>query len=138
MSLSLDYIGKFVIMLVALAVAIALIVDLKGDVDIDWPPGGDEPQMEILNIEGTSDEKAQKIANAIQLCQGKADTNPYEDTGCYVVRSTDQDLSLPATEIGSHLPTEIRSQTTFQSDTYTGETVIIRYNAGEQRIIVRN
>ncbi len=92
MAISLDYIGKFIIMTVVIAVAITLILTFQNDVEGNVPsvPGNDNggnPETEVITIDTSDDSQMyQKIANLVKLCNERGKQRSTSFT-CFVLVS---------------------------------------------------
>jgi hypothetical protein len=139
MALSLDYIGKFVIVLVVLAVAIALIVSMKDDILGNNPiPEDNDREMQIIKVDPAN--PAERVANLITLCWDDSRENRFENRGCFVVRADGGTFSFGEGDIiGPQLDSGTwDDRTDFDSACCTGETIVIRYDANQEAVRVLN
>lgn len=137
MSMSLDYMGKFVLILVAVAVGVGLIMTLQGDIG-DWVPnnlgGDDRVDSEVVDVSGAGD-----IASLISLCYEESRKRSHEDFVCFIARHEGGGFgSISAGEINSNLNADQQAQTDLSQAPYTGDSVVIRYDVANEQVVVEN
>lgn len=131
--LSLEYIGKFIIMAVALVVAIGIILTLSNKVgDIfEPPPKCDETEYAKVK-EDSAGKVAAKVANLIDVCF-KCYENSVEDKTCFVVT---KNFPITSDQIASSLPAAVAQKTLFEQRNYNSSVLIISWLA-EGKILVK-
>jgi len=139
MSLPLDYIGKFVIVLVAVAVGVGIIMSTQGNVEDVIPDLGenDGPESEIVDIGGSSAQKAQKVAAQVDICYEESQQRRHESFTCFIARSDTGTFSLSPGDIESQLSVDA-SNVNFDPEggSYDRQTIIIRYSVAGQEVVV--
>ncbi len=135
MSLSLEYIGKLFMILVALAIGVGLIMTIQGDVN-DWIPdlGGEKDDLDSEFVDVGND--AAEIASLINMCYSESRERRYESFNCFLARSEDGTFSLSAADIESELSNTLQENTEFLDDTFDRETIVIRYDVSHEAVVV--
>ncbi len=88
MALSLDYIGKFLIVMVTVSVAVTLIINFRGDVEVGVPWGNDEESgVQIVEMDSGNEETELKVL--IDNCVDQSIRNPESSFECYLVMHVD-------------------------------------------------
>ncbi|MFB6174646.1 MAG: hypothetical protein ABEJ87_01575 [Candidatus Nanohalobium sp.] len=139
MSMSLDYLGKLVIVLVVVAVAIGMITTFREQVEDTKPtPGGDQgPGLEIVKISGGHSNAVSKVANLITLCHQRSLNKGFKDLSCFVARKQSGSFSITPSELKAKLETSVENATTFRASTYDRSSIIINYDARPKKVIVK-
>lgn len=133
--LSLDYIGKFVLIMIAVLIGVGIIIYISGLIKVPCPWCKEEfPRYVKISV---NDKKEQigKIASLIDACytnmKGKIDTET-----CYIVRNELGSFSITASELKNSLTGSLRDRVVFESDKYDRETLVIGYNGVEGKVYV--
>lgn len=132
MALPLDYIGKFVIVLVAVAVGAGIIMSTQSGIDIPMPEGDKGPDSEIVDV-GSND--AEAVGDLIDLCYQHSRDKRHENFVCFMARSETGSFSLSQGAIDSNVDTD---NVDYRSSSYNRETIIIRYSAGSENVVVED
>lgn len=133
MSLSLEYVGKFAIILVAVAIGVGLIVSLQSDVEGVAPDlGDDDLDSEIVDI----DNDAAEVASLVRMCYSESRDRQHESFVCFMARSEDGSFSLSSGDIEAELDDSIAEYTEFPDDSFDRETIIIRYSVSSEAVVV--
>lgn len=134
----LDYIGKFVIVLIAVAVGAGIIMSTQSNVEDVLPEfgdGNDIPEDEIVDIDGN---KAQQIADHVNLCYSASREKRHESFTCFMARSKTGSFSLSPGDITPHMSVDT-SNVEFRpggDNTFNRETIIIRYSVSTESVVV--
>lgn len=139
MAISLDYMGKYIIMMVAILVAIGLIFTMKGQIMNslgDFWPGEDEGPEQVTISKDTDQARAQKIADLIQQCyEGKVGSG-IEDKTCYIINKDSGSFSLGKSDIKDLLKSSLEDKVEFKADSYDRETIMINWDSKADKILV--
>jgi hypothetical protein len=129
--------GKLVIVLVSIAVAIGMITTFSDQVEDTTPTTDEEEQgLEIVEVSGPHTKKVSKIADLITLCHERSLEEGFKNLECFVARSESGDFSITKSELESNLPSEIESNTNFLHTNYDRESVIITYEVNPGEVVV--
>ena len=141
MALSLDYIGKFIVVMVTISVATTLIISFKSDIASFFPsiPGQDssETGAEAVRINGYVEEAVELV----NLCHQKSLERSHESFTCFIatvesgsIEFTPGNLrnKLDDYNFNSHVDDNTISQGTPTSQGTS--TLIIRYSASDNEI----
>lgn len=133
MALSLDVIGKFVLMLVALAVAVGLIVNFAGDIS---PPGLPDDGAEFPQSVEIAD-SPERVADLVTQCYDASRERRHESFTCFVAHTeSGNDFSVAKTDVQDELSPTVNASTSFSSDTYDGAVIEIGWSVDEQAVRV--
>lgn len=138
MALSLDYLGKLVIVLVAVAVSIGMIIEFRGQIEGATPTPGDnknDPGLEIVKVSGSN--SLSKVADLITLCHQRSLEKGYEDISCFVARKETGSFNLNSADIQSQLSNDVNQSTEFKASTYERSSIIIQYKVASQQVVVK-
>jgi hypothetical protein len=137
MALSMDYLGKLVIVLVAVAVSVSMIIEFRGQIEGTTPnPGdGEDPGLEIVQVEESS--SLSKVADLITLCHQRSLEQGYEDISCFVARKNSGDFDLNSTDLQAQLSEDVNQSTEFQASNYDRSSIIIQYKVSTQKVVVK-
>ncbi len=137
-SLALDFIGKWVLILLAVAVAVGLIVTFSGSVRhaIGDLMGGHEkkPVYVRVNLKTHEDEVA-KVSELIGLCY-KDKLNSNKDDTCFIVVNENGPFSITSSDINNSLYGGLKEKVVFKSNNYNRETIVISYAWADEKVIV--
>ncbi|MDY6789370.1 MAG: hypothetical protein SVV03_05425 [Candidatus Nanohaloarchaea archaeon] len=140
MAMSLDYLGNWVLIVIAIMAAVGLIVAFQGDVKNALPgitPSEDKSGAELIEVEGSAEQEAEKIAEMVRLCNDRALEKGYEGFTCFLLRNKDGEFEgIGSSDIRRELGRELENRTEYKNPPYTGETIIIRYDLDEDSIVV--
>jgi len=138
MSLALDYLGKYILVLVALAVGVGMILSLQGYLDTSELVPGDKKDTEskIVELEGGHRNRVQKVKGLVSLCYDQVLLEETESQTCYLVRTAEGNFDMGKEEISSGLDPEVREKTDFKKEKYTRQVIVISYDFGQNRIEV--
>jgi len=137
-SLALDFIGKWVLILVAVVVAIGLIVTFsskirQGIIDIFTK---DEPETSHVRVElETKAQEISKIAELIELCHSTR-LNTNDDETCYILQNTKRSFDATAQEINNSLSSGMRKNVIFSNQKYSRETIVLSYVWIDKKVVV--
>ncbi len=134
MALSLDYVGKFVIVLVTVGVGVGVILQMVPDSPLGPPGNDDEKYPQVVEI---GDSPAE-VANLIQLCHDASLSRGQESFTCFVARRTSGDAfsGIAASSIRNQLPADVADRTQFGAATYDSAVIEVGYSLGEDSIVV--
>ncbi|MDY6778074.1 MAG: hypothetical protein SVU32_05370 [Candidatus Nanohaloarchaea archaeon] len=142
MALSLDYIGKYVLVLVALAAAIGLIVQFSGDVRSMIPGlnptdnGGTEPEVVDVTA-GSASAQAQRLGELAQLCYDRYLENPQQSFTCFIARKESGTFSSPSpSAIKNNVKGEAKQMIAVQNTPLNEATVTIEYSLSQNKIVI--
>ncbi|AOV94769.1 hypothetical protein AQV86_02480 [Nanohaloarchaea archaeon SG9] len=137
MAMSLDYIGKLVIILVVIAVSIGMITEFRDQINNTTPTpgnGNDDPGLEIVQVESSN--SLSKVANLITLCHQRSLEQGYEDLSCFIARIDSGSFDLESSEIENELNEDTAEKVEFKASTYDRDSIIIQYEVASQKVIV--
>lgn len=138
MAMSLDYLGKFVIILVVIGVAIGMILTFRNQISDTTPDLDDEdPGLEIIKVSGSHSNSVAKVSSLIQLCHQRSLEKSYEDIKCFVARKDSGDFNIGKSELEGSLEPDIRNSTTFEANNYDRGSIIINYKSRPQKVLVK-
>lgn len=86
MALSLDYIGKFVIVMVTISVATTLIINWQGDIDFSPPTDNGEDGLELVEVGGSNE--GTRLRTLVVECHDRMQQNPQTSFDCFLATST--------------------------------------------------
>jgi hypothetical protein len=129
--LSLEYIGKFIIMSVALLIAVGIILKLSST-EIIPQPQKCEGEIFMNLHEPDSDSTAAKIANIIDLCY-KCYEKTVKERTCKVLK---KNYAVNSSQIAKALKGIVAQKTIFDTQVYDEQTVIIVWLA-EGKVLVK-
>lgn len=136
MSMSLDYMGRFALILIAVAVGVGLIMTLQGDIG-DWVPDdvGDDERVdsEVVNAQTAGD-----IANLVTLCYQESRERPHESFVCFIARHDSGTFGFGPGDVNTHLGGEQEAATRFEGGCCDGDSVVIRYDVADEEVVVEN
>lgn len=137
MSLSLDLIGKFVLVTLMISVATGLILGFQTDISssIDNLFGGDDPSSDAETVEIPNDSPAQDIAPLVDTCYNRYLENSFEDYVCFIVTADSGSISFSGQNLNDRLSEDV-SEVTELSSNYDSSTIVIRYSSDMGRIVV--
>lgn len=141
MALALDYIGKFMILLVALSIAVGLITTTAEDIDMGAIlPGGDSDQPEgsnLVDVSGNEQEQIQRLADLITLCWDQVQQRRHEDFVCFIATKKSGSYGITdTTEIEDKLEPTIANNTVIQPSEIQRQTAVIKYSVADRHILV--
>lgn len=137
MAMSLDYMGKLVIMLIVIGVSVGMIMEFRGQVENTRPdPGGenDDPGLEIVQVEKSN--SLSKVADLISLCYQRSLEQGYEDLSCFVARTSSGNFDLESSDIEEELTEDTAEATEFEATTYDRDSIIIQYDVASEKVVV--
>ncbi len=137
MALSLDYLGKLVIVLIVVAVSVGMIMEFRGQIEGTTPDPGndDDPGLEIVEVAGSS--STTKVADLITLCHQRSLEKGYEDLSCFVARKKSGNFNLDASTLEEQLEPDVNQSTEFEASTYDRSSIIIQYSVASQKVVVK-
>jgi hypothetical protein len=134
--MSLDFIGKFVLIGIMITVAIGLMMGFQSDISSAFDGilgGGDEPKnVERVDV---SSNPTQKIASLVDTCYQRYLENSYEDFVCFIATSSSGSVTVSGDDIEDNLNQDVADTTNFKNN-YDSSTVIIRYSSSKGEIMV--
>jgi hypothetical protein len=137
MAMSLDYIGKLVIMLIVIGVSVGMIMEFRGQIEDTTPDPGsnnDDPGLEIVEVEESS--SLSKVSDLITLCYQRSLEQGYEDLSCFVARTDSGSFDLESSEIEEQLSEDTAEATEFEASTYDRDSIIIQYDVASEKVVV--
>lgn len=137
MAMSLDYMGKLVIMLIVIGVSVGMIMEFRGQVEDTTPdPGGDkgDPGLEIIQVEQSN--SLSKVADLITLCHQRSFEQGYEDLSCFIARTESGSFDLESSEIEGKLSEDAAEAAEFKASNYDRESIIIQYDVTSEKVVV--
>ena len=139
MALSLDYMGKYVLMMVAILVAIGFIFTMKGQIT-DFLGGlGPEDDKGVENVKisrSSSTARATKISDLIAQCYKSKIGSGIKDMTCFLVVTDSGTFNLQKDQIQNLLTPSLAQNVEFANEEYDRETIIISYDSTAGKIIV--
>lgn len=137
MSLSLDLIGKFVLVTLMISVATGLILGFQTDISnsIGNLLGGDDSNSNAETVEIPNDSPAQDIAPLVDTCYNRYLQNSFEDYVCFIVASESGSISFSGESLENRLSKDVNNVTEL-SNNYDSSTIVIRYSSDMGRIVV--
>lgn len=140
MALALDYIGKFTIVLVSLAIGVGLISTTADDISLGaiMPGGNDDPSgSNIVDVNGNEQEQIQQLADLITLCWDQVQDRQHEDFVCFVATKSSGSYGIMDTSsIENKLDAVVANNTEIQPSEIQRQTAVIRYSVSDQLIVV--
>jgi hypothetical protein len=137
MDMSLDYMGKLVIVMVVVAVSVGIITQFRAQIDDNLGRLGDNDQteegLEIIEVSGNSEAK---VADAITLCYERSLERSYEPFECFLIRNSSGDFSISSTDLEDRLTDEVEQSTNFKSSNYNMQTIIVKYEVPAEKVVV--
>lgn len=138
MAMSLDYMGKLVVMLIVIAVSVGMIIEFRDEIENTTPdPGGNggDPGLEIVEVEESN--SLNKVADLVTLCYQRSLEKGYEDLSCFVARTKSGSFDLESSEIEEELSDDTAEATEFKASTYDRDSIIIKYDVASKKVIVQ-
>lgn len=135
--MSLDYMGKLVIMLIVIGVSVGMIIEFRGQIEDTTPDPGennDDPGLEIIQVEKSN--SLSKVADLITLCYQRSLEQGYEDLSCFVARTDSGNFDLESSEIEEQLSEDTAEATEFEASTYDRDSIIIQYEVVSEKVVV--
>jgi hypothetical protein len=137
MDMSLDYMGKLVIVMVVVAVSVGIITQFRGQIDDNLGRiGGDDQTEEGLEIIEVSGNSEVNVADAVRLCYERSLERSYESFECFVVRKSSGFNNLQQSSLESNLRDEVKQSTNFINAPYDGETIVVKYEVPAEKVVV--
>jgi len=137
MAMSLDYMGKLVIIMVVIAVSIGIITQFRGQIDDNLDnldQGEDRPGLEIIEISGPS--PVRKISDLVSICYQRSLKRGFEDFPCFLARKDSGSFALDKADLEDNLENEVNQSTVFKQDSYTRDSLVIKYSVKTDKVIV--
>ena len=137
MAISLDYMGKLVIVMIVVAVSVGIITQFRGQINDDIEglgEGSEEKGLEIVEISGSSAET--KISDLVRLCYERSLERGYESFQCYLARKTSGDFNVDKSDIWDNLEDDVNKSTSFRQDTFDRDSLVIDYSVRSGKVIV--
>lgn len=138
MAISLDYMGKYLIMLISVAIAIGIIMGFRGQIQDALPELDNEDDnsgAQLITVEGSTSQKTGKIADLADLCYEKT----YEEPGsftCFIVRSKKGSFSIQASELENRMSTELEENTVVEANPLNRDSLVIRYGVKQDKVVI--
>lgn len=136
MSLSLDMIGKFVLVTLMIAVVTGLIVGFQSDIKSaigGIMPGNDDPGGDAETVEISSNAPAGRIAPLVDSCYKRHLENSFEDYVCFIVSSDSGSISFSGQNLENKLSEDVKEATDIKND-YDSSTIVIRHSEGKIKV----
>ncbi len=134
MGLSLDYIAKYVIIAISILIATGILMTISDQITGPETVINDENgETEVVDLEEDQD-LPQRISRLIDMCDDMT-ADMYEAHTCFVVRWED-DEDIDKEDIQEELSDSLKERTDFKTDEYTGNSLIISFNFGTNKIEV--
>jgi|GEM_PF-6937260 hypothetical protein len=137
MAISLDYMGKLVIVMIVVAVSVGIITQFRGQIDDDiggLGENGNEKGLEIVEVSGSSAET--KLSDLIRLCYQRSLERGYESFQCYLARKKSGDFSVDSSSIWDSLEDDVNESTTFEENTFDRDSLVIDYDVKSGKVVV--
>lgn len=137
MAISLDYMGKLVIVMIVVAVSVGIITQFRGQIDdnIDGLNNGeDEEGLEIIEVSDSNPEG--KISDLITLCYERSLENGFEDFSCFLARKESGDFNINKNDIQNKLDNDVNQSTRFDHNTYGRDSIVIRFSVTPDKVVV--
>jgi hypothetical protein len=137
MAISLDYMGKLVIVMIVVAVSVGIITQFRGQINDDIEglgEGSEEKGLEIVEISGSSAET--KISDLVRLCYERSLERGYESFQCYLARKKSGDFNVDKSDIWDNLEDDVNKSTSFRQDTFDRDSLVIDYSVRSGKVIV--
>ncbi|MEF8880767.1 MAG: hypothetical protein V5A72_02980 [Candidatus Nanohaloarchaea archaeon] len=137
MSMSLDMIGKFILITIILAVVTGLILSFETDISssVNDILGGDDSSTDSEVVTISSSTPSSKIASLVDSCYQRYLENSYEDYVCFIARSDSGSFSFDEDDVDSKLSENVKKKADISSVT-DATTVIVRYSKTSGKIVV--
>jgi len=137
MAISLDYMGKLVIVMIVVAVSIGIISEFRGQIN-DNIEGlnqeDDETGLEIVEVSDSS--PVQKVSDLVSICYQRSLERGFEDFSCFLARKQSGSFNLNKADIENELDDEVNQSTIFEENTYTRDSIVIRYSVTPGKVVV--
>jgi len=137
MAISLDYMGKLVIVMIVVAVSIGIISEFRGQIDNNLDglnQDEDKEGLEIVEVSGADTER--KISDLITLCYERSLERGFEDFQCFLARKDSGDFGLNKNNLENRLEDKVNQSTKFEASKYDRESIIIRYAVRPNKVVV--
>lgn len=132
MALSLDYIGKFLIVMVTVSVAITLIINFQGDLEMNLPWEEEDGDTDIRIVELDGGDELNQMTLFIDNCQERSLRNPQTSFECFLITHTDGGFP----DIDDDLDEDDWDEVVNIEDLEDAITVKIEYNIQEGGVVV--
>ena len=141
MALSLDYIGKFIIVMVTVSVAITLIVNWQGDIDLDFIHGenGDPTDMEIVEMDA-EDGGVDRIRILVEECYDRSREFSHQSFECFMAVQTggeefDFNEGDLEDEVRADMDDDLVNVDETGNEINDATNVLVRYEVGEGIVV---
>lgn len=133
MSLALDYMGKFIIVLVVVGVVIGILMGLQSDFgNLPFDTGNnnsDSGSNEIVEASSAGD-----VADFIDICVSDT-VDAVSDVNCFIIRHPESAFSLDKESIESEIESD-GSEIEFLDDTFDREIITVRYDVSRNLVVI--
>jgi hypothetical protein len=133
MSLALDYMGKFIIVMVVVGVVISILLGMQSDFSqLPFDTGNnnsDTGNNEIVEASNAGD-----VADFVDICVSDT-VDAVSDLNCFVIRHPDSSFSLDKSSIESEIESE-DVEVKFLDNTYNREIITVRYDVSRDKVVI--
>lgn len=141
MALSLEMVGRWVLVVIAIMVAVGLIIGFRGEIlnSIGGisPDGDEESDVDIVDVDGGRDKHAAQLADLVSLCHDRSLETGYKGFTCFLARSNQGSFQgVTAREVEEFLEGDVAEKTVFKNAPYRRESVIVKYRLEDDKIVV--
>lgn len=137
MAISLDYMGKLVIVMIVVAVSVGIITQFRGQIDDNLEgitQNDDQEGLEIVEVSSNNAER--RVSDLITLCYERSLERGYEDFSCFLARVESGDFNLDRADLENRVSDEVNQSTSFKQNTYTRDSIVIRYSVTSDKVVV--
>lgn len=137
MAISLDYMGKLVIVMIVVAVSVGIISEFRGQIDNNLDglnTGEDKKGLEIIEVSGADAEG--KVSDLITLCYERSLERGFEDFQCFLARKKSGDFNLNKNDLENRLDDNVNQSTRFEANNYDRDSIVIRYSVSPDKVVV--
>jgi hypothetical protein len=133
MSLALDYMGKFIIVMVVVGVVISILLGMQSDFSqLPFDTGNnnsDTGNNEIVEASNAGD-----VADFVDICVSDT-VDAVSDVNCFVIRHPDSSFNLDKSSIESEIESE-DVEVEFLDNTYNREIITVRYDVSRDKVVI--